>query len=253
MYKARKSGLKKEMFGYVPGGYHTIVSKFRGKLHGSRVVVKTGQQVRSVKKMTDGMLSVTTDHADNGSFENVVLTIPSHIASEICVDLSREEKEAHRKIRYLGVVCPSLLLKKPLSPFYVTNITDPGFPFTGIIEMTALVDLQEFKGNSLVYLPKYALPEDPVFDLDEKEISKAFIEGLRKAHPGLAGDDILFTGVSKARFVFALPTLRYSKNLPDPLTSVPGLFILNSAHIVNGTLNVNQTIQLAESKLSLFL
>lgn len=29
-------------------------------------------------------------------------------------------------------------------------------------------------------------------------------------------------------------------------TSVPGLWIINSAHIVNGTLNVNETVQLAE-------
>jgi hypothetical protein len=29
-------------------------------------------------------------------------------------------------------------------------------------------------------------------------------------------------------------------------TSVPGLHVVNSAHIVNGTLNVNETVQLAE-------
>jgi hypothetical protein len=29
-------------------------------------------------------------------------------------------------------------------------------------------------------------------------------------------------------------------------TSIPGIQIVNSAHIVNGTLNVNETVQLAE-------
>jgi hypothetical protein len=29
-------------------------------------------------------------------------------------------------------------------------------------------------------------------------------------------------------------------------TSVPGVHIVNSAHIINGTLNVNETVQLAE-------
>ena len=29
-------------------------------------------------------------------------------------------------------------------------------------------------------------------------------------------------------------------------TSVPGIHIVNSAHILNGTLNVNETVQLAE-------
>jgi hypothetical protein len=48
------------------------------------------------------------------------------------------------------------------------------------------------------------------------------------------------------RQVFAIPTLRYSSNLPSMFTSIPGIQIVNSAHIVNGTLNVNETVQLAE-------
>jgi hypothetical protein len=36
-------------------------------------------------------------------------------------------------------------------------------------------------------------------------------------------------------------------------TSIPGLYIVNSAHIINGTLNVNETIQLAERAIPLLL
>jgi hypothetical protein len=43
-----------------------------------------------------------------------------------------------------------------------------------------------------------------------------------------------------------LPPVNYSQRLPPVTTSVPGLFLLNSAHLVNGTLNVNETIKLAE-------
>jgi hypothetical protein len=43
-----------------------------------------------------------------------------------------------------------------------------------------------------------------------------------------------------------LPTLGYSKRVPPVDTTVPGLHLVNSAHILNGTLNVNETVQLAE-------
>jgi len=43
-----------------------------------------------------------------------------------------------------------------------------------------------------------------------------------------------------------LPTLGYSKRVPPTETSARGLHLVNSAHILNGTLNVNETIQLAE-------
>jgi hypothetical protein len=68
-------------------------------------------------------------------------------------------------------------------------------------------------------------------------------------HPSLAADDVLAFRVSRVRHVFALPTIGYSERLPPTATSVPGLYVVNSAHIVNGTLNVNETIQLAERML----
>ena len=44
----------------------------------------------------------------------------------------------------------------------------------------------------------------------------------------------------------ALPTLGYSERLPPMKTSVPGVYAVNSAHILKGNLNVNETIQIAE-------
>jgi hypothetical protein len=41
-------------------------------------------------------------------------------------------------------------------------------------------------------------------------------------------------------------TLHYSQRLPGHLTSVPGLYFVNSSHIINGTLNVDETVGLAE-------
>jgi hypothetical protein len=36
-------------------------------------------------------------------------------------------------------------------------------------------------------------------------------------------------------------------------SSVPGVYIVNSAHILNGTLNVNETIRLADTALAQLL
>lgn len=116
--------------------------------------------------------------------------------------------------------------------------------------MTALINRQEeLKGINLVYLPKYVEPGDPLFNAEDSEIRKVFQGALLKMYPELSKSDITFFGVSKARIVFALSTLNYSVNLPDIRTSVDNFFIINSAQIINGTLNVNETIQVAETKL----
>ena len=85
------------------------------------------------------------------------------------------EKEQHNNIKYLGVICPSVLLKKAISPYYVTNITDSWPPFTGIIEMTAFINKKEVDGKHLVYLPKYVNPDDAFFDMPDDAVRKIFL------------------------------------------------------------------------------
>ena len=69
----------------------------------------------------------------------------------------------------MGVVCASLLLERPLAPYYLTYITDPDTPFTAVVEMTQFVDPAEMGGKTLVYLPKYVSPEDPLLAAGERQ------------------------------------------------------------------------------------
>ncbi len=186
----------------------------------------------------------------NQEFDKVILTCPSNIAAQICPQLTEQERLKLSNIKYQGIVCASVLMKKSLSNFYVTNITDET-PFTGIIEMSALVDKKEFGGNALVYLPKYVASDDELFEKSDAEIENSFLSTLEKMYPHFKREDVLSFKVSRVRQVFPIPTLNYSENLPSVTTSIDGVYIVNSAQITNGTLNVNETIQLAEKFLQM--
>jgi protoporphyrinogen oxidase len=248
MYAARKSGLKKEMFGYVSGGYEKINNRFAAYLSKNGVEIKYNSKVKAVKKHLSGKLEIETED-ESRFFDKVISTLSSKESVKIAESLTDTEKKQHHDIKYLGVICPSVLLKKSISPFYVTNITDSWPPFTGIIEMTALIDKIETKGKHLVYLPRYVNPEDQLFEKNENQLKAFFLNPLFKMYPNLSEDDVHFWGVSKARIVFALPTISYSKKVPAVTTSLENYYIINSAQIINGTLNVNETIQVAETKL----
>ena len=176
---------------------------------------------------------------------SALIALPTPVMSRLCPELNAREKLLFDGVRYHGIVCLSVLLSKSLSPYYVTNITDAGYPFTAVIEMTSLVDKAELGGNALIYLPRYVAPNDELFDRTDAEIEHEFLSGLQRMHPGLSLADVRAVRISRVRHVFALPTLGYSDRLPPVVTSVPGLYSLNSSHIVNGTLNVNETIKLA--------
>lgn len=280
MYAARNSGLKREMFGYVRGGYGRVLERFGEHLQAKGVDIRLDSQVSEITKNGE-KIEVTFNAKTQGRkdakalalpisdykfqisnlseseiskdqrpkikdrFDQVILTCPSQVAAKICPQLSDDEKRKLENIKYQGIVCASVLMKKSLSNFYVTNITDET-PFTGIIEMSALVDKKDFDGNALVYLPKYAAPNDKLFEKTDAEIEEIFLSALEQMYPHFEKEDVVEFKVSRVRNVFPIPTLNYSANVPDVKTSLENVFIVNSAQITNGTLNVNETIQLAE-------
>jgi protoporphyrinogen oxidase len=254
LYAARRTGLKKELFGYLAGGYHRILQRYTEVLMAANVTIKLGQKVANVESLeTNAGNIVNVEFADGSfaEFDRLVLTVPAPIAAKVCSGLSADELERLNNIEYQGIICASLLLKKPISQFYVTNITDTWVPFTGVIEMTTLVDRAQFGGNALIYLPKYVVPDDPAFELSDRQLEEKFIQALVYMYPRFERSDVLSFQVSRVRYVLAIATLNYSEKLPPIKTSIPNVYILNSAHILNGTLNVNETIQLAESALKI--
>jgi protoporphyrinogen oxidase len=247
MYAARRSGLKKEMFGYVAGGYAKIIDRIAHTLRNCGVELRENHSITQATPHKNGIqLSFSNGYSD--TFQRAVFTMASPVAAQVCPDLSHSEIAQHNGIEYQGILCLSLLLKRPISNYYVTNITDDGVPFTAVIEMSALVDRHRFfGGHSLVYLPKYVTADDPITKLNDKQIEDLFISGLLKMHPQIFRSDIITSRLSRVRYVVALPTIGYSERLPPIHTSIPGLHIVNSAHILNSTLNVNETMLLAET------
>ncbi len=139
MYKARRSGMKREMFGYVPGGYQRILQTLTSELEKRGVEILTSSPVENIEyDSVDRNLRVTCGSGDRArtlTFDRVINTAPSPIISRSCPSLTDDEQRRLGSAEYIGVVCTSLLLDRPLGGYYVTNITDSGIPLTGVIEM----------------------------------------------------------------------------------------------------------------------
>jgi len=157
LYAARRSGLKKEMFGYVAGGYARTIDTFAARLAEEGVVVKAGAPVAAITATGDGF-TLATPSGDNDRVDRVIVTTASTLASRLCPDLDGDERARLDGVRYQGIVCASLVLRRPLAPYYLTYITDTDTPFTAVVEMTSFVDPAEVGGHTLVYLPKYVPP-----------------------------------------------------------------------------------------------
>jgi protoporphyrinogen oxidase len=252
MYRARRSGHKKEMFGYVRGGYARILQRLAEVLAAEGVMIRCGAAVEQTVGQ-GGAVTVRLAGGEVFAFDHVVYTVPAPIVAATCPQLTDDERRRFENVLYLGIVCSSLLLKKPLSPYYVTNITDSSIPLTAVIEMTTIVDPAELGGHALVYLPKYALATEAVLQEADEAVHERGLAALEKMYPHFSRSEVVAMRTSRVRYLMALPTLGYSERLPPMKTSVPGVWAVNSAHILKGSLNVDETIQVAERALATVL
>ena len=253
MYKARRSGMKREMFGYVPGGYRRILQVLGAALEARGANIATASPVTKVVRIHGSQqLQVTCGTNENERVEHfdcVVMTAPSPIIDKACVDLNDHERQRLKAAEYLGVVCTSLLLDRPLAGYYVTNVIDSWVPLTGIIEMGAIVEPQYMNGHYLVYLPRYLMANDAGFDEPDETIHERCLTTLERMYPNFNRSQVSAIQTARARHVMALPTLKYSEQLPPVVCSVPGLYLLNSAQVTKGNLNVNETMEIVEREL----
>jgi protoporphyrinogen oxidase len=245
LYAARRSGLKRELFGYVEGGYDSVLTRLRTSLESRGIEIATGRPATEIRGDAAGS-EVRFADGTSRRFDAVVLTVPCGRVAALCPQLTTPERDRLQKVVYQGVICPSLLLARPLADYYVTNITDPGIPFTGVIEMTALVDPATFGGHSLVYLPRYLAQDDPTWNRSDDDLVAETVATLARMYPQFRQSDVLASRVARVREVLAVSTIDYSRSLLPPLeTSIDRVFVVNSAQIAQGTLNVNETLALA--------
>lgn len=243
MYSARRTGMKREMFGYVRGGYERTLRRFEEKLREMHVEIRTAERTLSVGPIEGGIEITTASGALR--FDRAIVTLAAPLASRICPSLNPDERERCAAVEYQGIICASLLLSEPLTPYYITNIADATIPFTAVIEMTALVDRGDFGNASLVYLPKYVAPTDTALRASDAELETLFLDALARMHPNFDRRSVRALRISRVPCVFPVPTLGYSDRLPPVRTQTCGLYLAGSAHIVNGTLNVNETVKFA--------
>ena len=244
LYAARRSGLEEERFGYVPGGYARILARLEERLEALGVAVRRATPVREVRSEAAGIV-VETREGERALFERGVVTLTPKRTAALVPRLDEQVRSRMRAIGYQGIVCASVLLDEPLAPYYLTYLLDPSLPFTAVVEMSALVAPAQLGGRGLVYLPCYADARDEIFQQSDEAIRETFLTGLKRVHAGVQPDRIQAFRVSRVPEVFPFPVLGYTRQLPGRDLG-PGLHWVSSAQIVNGTLNVDETVELAE-------
>jgi protoporphyrinogen oxidase len=244
LYGARQGENKKEKMGHVKGGYHSILTGAERLLRERGVAIRTGQTVTALHTAAGAAPSIIAG-AKKYSFDKVLFAVdcPS-ILTIVSPPTGNKYWDTMRQVSYLGICCVMLILDRKLSPYYVINLLDKELPFTGIIEATNVVSPLQVGGRHLVYLPKYAPADDPIWTLKDDEVFNQFVRHLKSVFPDLQDSHILHKAVFRERYVQPLQELGALERTLGHKTPLTNVYVANSSMLANTTLNNNAAISL---------
>lgn len=245
---ARRRGIGGEQYGYVRGGYAAILAALETRLRRLGVDFILGSRVREVT-LHDGYVRVALESGEI-SGDRAILTVPSLVCAALCPQLTAVERRTFAQDRYFGVVCVSLLVNRRLGNAYVTNVADAGFPFTGVINMSALVDRAQLGGYDLVYVPKYGPADERAFTLSDEVLIAQATRGLSRIFTGFSACDVVAARVARATHVFPFPRIGRAQSLPPARTSLRRIAVVNNGRLRYATLNVSDTIGVVDAALA---
>lgn len=215
---------------YFKGGFGAVTDALESALTKKGVSIFKDCAAKRINSR-DGRVTSISSLAGEHPCNACLVTIPLPNFVEITPELPIEYKEKCLAIRYLGNICLVLRLKRSLSQTYWLNVSDPTFPFVGVIEHTNMDSKENYDGEHLAYISKYLPTDDFLFKLSDDEFLKYCIPFIQKIFPDFNEDWLHGFACWRASNSQPVITKNYSALIPEEVTPIEGLYLSTMAQI----------------------
>ena len=229
--KSTRSGAnQKEEAGHLTGGHMTLIEAMSKRIEAASGKIHRRCPVQEIVIERGRARGVRVGHQVY-PFNAVVAALQVPILRRLIPGAGQDYHNFLGQTDYLGIICPLLVLDRPLTDFWTLNITDDRIPFTGVIETTTYIDPQYVGGHHLVYLPKYTAPGSRWQQMSDEEIREIWLQNLETMFPHFDQRWIRHFLVHRERYVEPLHGLNSTHLIPKVKTPVENLYLATTAQI----------------------
>jgi protoporphyrinogen oxidase len=248
--KSRTRWTQRERLGYLAGGMHALISKL------ARHIVETGGEIHtetSIERIVveNGAVCGVIAGGKMYPADAVISTIPSIALCHIVDHPDDAYFDILKNIDYIGVMCAMLRLKRPMSRFFWTNISDPEIPLAGIIEYTNLNPCPDLDGSRIVYLPLYLSATSERYAVSDEDLLHEYIGYLRTVQPDFDETWIEEWSVFRDEYAQPICEVGFTKYVPPIVSSLSGLFVTDSSQLHPEDRTVSNSINLGRQAATL--
>ncbi len=248
----RDGASQKEEAGHLIGGYITLIQAMVERIEAAGGKIHLNSPVQEIV-IEQGQARGVRLGDEVRPFSAVVSTMQAPIFRRLIPEAPPIYHDFLAKTDYMGIVCPLLVLDRPLTEYWTVNITDDSIPFTGVIETTTYIDPKYVGGHHLVYLPKYTAPGSEWQQKTDDEIREIWLANLEKMFPNFDRQWVRYFLVHRERLVEPLHGLNSAHLIPKIKTPVDKLYLATTAQIYPALTNGESVSRHAQEAAELIL
>jgi protoporphyrinogen oxidase len=122
-------------------------------------------------------------------------------------------------------------------------VTDPEFPFVGVIEHTNFEAASAYGGRHILYLSRYLPVDDAWWALSDDEILALAWTHLSRMYPQLERHHLEGFHVWRERWAQPIVEAGYAARLPAQVSPWPGLYVASMAQIYPEDRGTNHAVR----------
>lgn len=240
--RSRKS-LFEEQLGYIEGGSQTLVDRLVERIEAMGGSVHLSTPAKRV--VTEGGRVTGVEAADGfHPADAVISTMPTPFVSAAVPDLPADWKAKYDAINNIGVCCLLFKLRKPVTPHFWVNISEPDVAIPGLIEFSNLRPIPN--GESIVFVPYYMPVTNPKFGWDDDRLLDEAFSYIRRVNPAIRTQDVLARKVARLRYAQPICEPGFAAKLPPVQTPIAGLQIADTCFYYPEDRGISESVRLAE-------
>lgn len=220
-----------ENLAYVRGSFAAVAEAMAQDIRAHGGTVRTGCPVDRLTPSEQGGWHIEGDGFSDPVDAVIATPAPQLVARMIGHWATPQATQAMTRIPYLANLCLVLELDHSLGETYWLNVTDPEFPFVGVIEHTNFQPASLYGGRHIVYLSRYLPQDDPLLALNDTEVLDFAVPHLQRMFPAFDRTWIKRHHVWRADWAQPIIARHHSAVIPAVNGPAPGLFLCSMAQI----------------------
>ena len=232
-----------EVLSYYQGGFAALADEMARRIQAGGGDIRLETPATGLVVENERVRAVRTPTSLFEADAVIVTTALPIFADLVAPHTEQAYVDKLQSIDYLGNVCLTLELDRSLSDTYWLNVTDPDFPFVGIIEHTNFEPKESYGGRHIVYLSKYLPISSELYQMSDTELLEYSIPFIQRMFPAFRRDWIRASHAYRAAYSQPLVTKHYSAKIPDTRTPLENLFLSTMAQIYPEDRGTNYAIR----------